>query len=115
MDVEVQRLRDMFAPKLAQIIYNGFWFSPEMDFMMAAIYKSQELIDGKVIVSLYKGHCMAVARTSPSSLYNPELSSMDVAGGFDQTDSRGFININALRLKAHRLICLLYTSDAADE
>lgn len=104
MDVEVQRLRDMFAPKLAQIIYNGFWFSPEMDFMMAAIQKSQELIDGKVIVSLYKGHCMAVARTSPSSLYNPELSSMDVAGGFDQTDSAGFININALRLKAHRLI-----------
>lgn len=104
MDVEVQRLRDMFAPKLAQIIYNGFWFSPEMDFMMAAIQKSQELIDGKVIVSLYKGHCMAVARTSPSSLYNPELSSMDVAGGFDQTDSVGFININALRLKAHRLI-----------
>lgn len=104
MDVEVQRLRDMFAPKLAQIIYNGFWFSPEMDFMMAAIQKSQELIDGKVIVSLYKGHCMAVARTSPSSLYNPELSSMDIAGGFDQTDSAGFININALRLKAHRLI-----------
>ena len=104
MDAEVKRLRNMLAPKLAQIIYNGFWFSPEMDFLMAAVHKSQELIDGKVIVSLYKGHCMAVARTSPSSLYNPELSSMDTAGGFDQTDSVGFININALRLKAHRLI-----------
>ena len=104
MDVEVQRLRDMFSPSLAQIIYNGFWFSPEMDFLMAAVNKSQELIDGKVILSLYKGHCMAVARTSPSSLYNPKLSSMDIAGGFDQTDSVGFININALRLKAHRLI-----------
>ncbi len=104
MDVEVQRLRDMFAPKLAQIIYNGFWFSPEMDFLMAAVKKSQELIDGVVVVSLYKGRAMAVGRSSPSSLYNQELSSMDVAGGFDQTDSVGFININALRLKAHQLI-----------
>ena len=57
MDAEVQRLRDMLSPKLAQIIYNGFWFSPEMDFLMAAINKSQELIDGTVILSLYKGQC----------------------------------------------------------
>jgi argininosuccinate synthase len=104
MDKEVQRLRDMFAPELAAVIYNGFWFSPEMDFIMAAIEKSQELIDGVVHMSLYKGNAMPVGRSSPNSLYNQELSSMDIAGGFDQSDSRGFIRVNALRLKAHRLI-----------
>jgi argininosuccinate synthase len=104
MDVEVQRLRDMLSPKLAQIIYNGFWFSPEMEFLRAAIDKSQELIDGVVTVRLYKGTAMAVARTSPSSLYDQDLSSMDIEGGFDQTDSRGFIRINSLRLKAHGVI-----------
>ncbi|MEC8049422.1 MAG: argininosuccinate synthase [Myxococcota bacterium] len=104
MDAEVQRLRDMLSPKLAQIIYNGFWFSPEMDFLMAAINKSQELIDGTVILSLYKGNVLAVGRTSTSSLYDQDLSSMDIAGGFDQTDSAGFIKINSLRLRAHNLI-----------
>ncbi|MEE2961023.1 MAG: argininosuccinate synthase [Myxococcota bacterium] len=104
MDAEVLRLRDMFAPKLAEIIYNGFWFSPEMDFLQAAIAKSSELIDGVVTLNLYKGSAMAVARQSPSSLYNQDLSSMDIAGGFDQTDSRGFIRINAMRLKAHGVI-----------
>lgn len=58
---------------------------------------------GKVIVSVYKGNVMPVARYSPCSLYNPELSSMDVEGGFDATDSKGFINIHALRLKVYRL------------
>jgi argininosuccinate synthase len=104
MDAEVQRLRDMLSPKLAQIIYNGFWFSPEMDFLMAAINKSQELIDGTVVLSLYKGNVLAVGRTSSSSLYDQDLSSMDIAGGFDQTDSAGFIKINSLRLRAHNLI-----------
>jgi argininosuccinate synthase len=104
MDQEVQRLRDMFSPKFAQIIYNGFWFSPEMEFLTAAVKKSQELIDGRVLVSLYKGHAMAVARESPSSLYNRDLSSMDIEGGFTQSDSAGFIRIHALRLKAHGVI-----------
>jgi len=104
MDVEVQRLRNMLSPKLAQIIYNGFWFSPEMDFLMAAVKKSQEVIDGVVTLTLYKGNCQPVGRSSPSSLYDQELSSMDIEGGFDQADSDGFIKINALRLKAHRLI-----------
>ena len=104
MDQEVQRLRDMFSPKLAQIIYNGFWFSPEMDFLSAAIAKSQELIDGTVVLSLYKGNVIPIGRKSPSSLYNRDLSSMDIEGNFNQADSAGFIRIHALRLKAHRLI-----------
>ncbi|MBW1878897.1 MAG: argininosuccinate synthase [Deltaproteobacteria bacterium] len=104
MDKEVRRLRDMLAPELAAIIYNGFWFSPEMDFLMAAVQKSQEIIDGFVRLKLYKGNVMPVGRASPSSLYDKELSSMDIAGGFDQVDSLGFIRINALRLMAHRVI-----------
>jgi len=104
MDKEVQRLRDMLAPELAAIIYNGFWFSPEMDFLSAAVEKSMELIDGTVRMTLYKGNCRAVGRSSPSSLYDQDLSSMDIAGGFDQKDSAGFIRINSLRLKAHRMI-----------
>jgi argininosuccinate synthase len=104
MDREVMRLRNMLTPKFAELIYYGFWFSPEMDFLMAAIDKSQELIDGSVHLCLYKGNILVEGRESPSSLYNKNLSSMDIEGGFDQTDSRGFIRINAIRLMAHRAI-----------
>jgi argininosuccinate synthase len=104
MDREVMRLVNMLTPKFAEIIYNGFWFSPEMDFIMAAIKKSQELIDGSVHLCLYKGNVIIEGRESPSSLYNEKLSSMDIEGGFDQTDSKGFIKINAIRLMAHRAI-----------
>lgn len=104
MDREVMRLRDMLTPKFSEIVYNGFWFSPEMDFLMAAINKSQEVIDGVVSLSLYKGNVSVLGRESPSSLYDKELASMDIEGGFNQEDSRGFINIHALRLKAHNAI-----------
>lgn len=104
MDREVMRLRDMLSAKLAELIYNGFWFSPEMDFLMAAIDKSQEVIDGTVFLKLYKGNVFAYARKSPSSLYDQDLSSMDLEGGFDQKDSQGFIKIQALRLMAHQAI-----------
>ena len=104
MDKEVMHLRDILAPKFAELIYNGFWFSPEMDFMFSAIEKSQEAIDGKVIVSIYKGNTTPIGRESPTSLYNKNLSSMDIEGGFSTEDSRGFININAIRLKAHSIV-----------
>lgn len=104
MDREVMRLRNMLSPKFAELIYNGFWFSPEMDFLMAAIEKSQEIIDGSVHLCLYKGNVIIEGRESPSSLYDKKLSSMDIEGGFDQTDSKGFIKINAIRLMAHRAI-----------
>ena len=104
MDKEVMHLRDMLIPKFSELIYNGFWFSPEMDFLMSAFKKSQEAIDGRVVVSIYKGNVMPVGRESPTSLYDKELSSMDVEGGFNAFDSKGFINIHALRLKAHYLV-----------
>ena len=105
MDREVMCLRDMLAAKLSELIYNGFWFSPEMDFLMSAVHKSQELIDGQVTVKLFKGGVWPLARTSPSSLYDQDLSSMDAEGGYDQMDAAGFIRINAIRLKAHHAIC----------
>ncbi|TDI82742.1 MAG: argininosuccinate synthase, partial [Caldithrix sp.] len=104
MDKEVMHLRDTLIPKFAELIYNGFWFSPEMDFLMHAFQKTQEAIDGKVVLSLYKGNVNVIGRESPTSLYDQDLSSMDVEGGFNATDSQGFININAIRLKAHHLV-----------
>ena len=104
MDREVMRLRNMLSPVFSEIVYNGFWFSPEMDFLSAAINKSQELIDGIVYLTLYKGNIIIDGRESPSSLYDQNLSSMDIEGGFDQKDSEGFIKINAIRLMAHHAI-----------
>lgn len=104
MDREVMRLRDMLSPELARLIYNGYWFSPEMDFLMAAINKSQEVIDGSVILKLYKGNAYPISRESDSSLYDQKLSSMDEEGGYNQEDATGFIKINAVRLMAHNKI-----------
>jgi len=104
MDKEVMHIRDMLVPKFSELIYNGFWFSPETDFLMCAFNKSQEGIDGKVSLSLYKGNVNIIGRESAVSLYDEELSSMEVEGDFDAVDSKGFININAIRLKAHHLV-----------
>lgn len=104
MDKEVLHIRNSLVPKFSELIYNGYWYSPEMDFLMHAINKSQEAIDGTVTLSLYKGNAYVIARESPTSLYNKDLSSMDIEGGFDQSDSAGFIKISAIRLKAHNLV-----------
>lgn len=104
MDKEVMHLRDGLIPKFAELIYNGLWFSPEMDFLMCAFNKSQEKIDGEVTLALYKGNVNVIARESSASLYNQDLSSMDIEGGYNAMDCKGFISINAMRLKAHNLV-----------
>jgi len=104
MDKEVMHLRDMLIPKFSELIYNGLWFSPEMDFLMSAFNKSQEDITGKVKLVLYKGNIMPAGRTSPTSLYDQDLSSMEIEGGYNAIDCKGFININGIRLKAHNLV-----------
>ncbi len=104
MDKEVMHLRDMLIPKFSELIYNGLWFSPEMDFLMCAFNKSQEHITGTVKLALYKGNIIMEGRTSPTSLYDQELSSMEVEGGYNPVDCRGFININGIRLKAHNVV-----------
>ena len=104
MDKEVMHLRDSLIPKFSELLYSGFWFSPEVDFLMAAFNKSQEAIDGKVSVSLYKGNVTIIGRESPISLYDKALSSMEIEGGFNAVDASGFINIAAMRLKAHHVV-----------
>ena len=104
IDREVMRLYELFAGKISDLIYNGFWFSPEMDVLSAAAKKIQENVEGDVTLKLYKGVAYPVARTSVKSLYNSELSSMDIEGGYNQVDAGGFIRINAIRLKAHHAI-----------
>jgi argininosuccinate synthase len=115
MDREVLRLRDSLSPKFTELIYNGFWFSPEMDFIRAAFAQSEELIDGRVRLDLYKGGVSIRGRESHSSLYDRELASMDVEGGYDQADARGFIRINSLRLRAHKLILGRAAEDQAGD
>ena len=104
MDKEVMHIRDGLIPKFAELIYNGFWFSPEMDFLLTCIAKSQEAVDGTVRVALLKGNIISIGRESPTSLYDQDMSSMDIEGGFDAKDSQGFINIHAIRLKAHNYV-----------
>lgn len=104
LDREVFHLKEMWMPKIAQLIYNGFWFSPEMDFLMAAIEKSQEHVEGKVYVKLYKGNAIITKRESDKSLYNQDVASMDCLGNYDQLDAKGFIKLNALRLKNYSIL-----------
>jgi argininosuccinate synthase len=103
LDREVFRLRDMMAAQFAARCYEGFWFSPEMEFILAAIRKSQERVTGSTDVRLYKGRASIIARSSPLSLYNQNIASMDEQGGWNPSDSTGFIRINAVRLKAHAI------------
>ena len=98
LDKKAGHLKDMLMPKIAKLMYNGFWLSPEMDMLMAAVDKSQENVDGKVYLTLYKGNAFVTARESEKSLYNEDIASMDKEGGYDQTDAKGFIKLNALSL-----------------
>lgn len=98
LDREVSHLKDMLMPKIAELIYNGFWFSPEMAFLIAAINHSQENLNGTVHLALYKGNAYVTARTSPNSLYNETLASMNSNYQYNQTDASGFIKLQGLRL-----------------
>ena len=100
MDREVKLLRDSLIPKYAQLIYFGFWYSPEMAVLRVLMDKAQEHVSGKVYLKLYKGNVIIQGRESDESIYDEEIASMDVHGGYDQKDAFGFIKLNALRLKA---------------
>ncbi|XP_028177708.1 argininosuccinate synthase [Ostrinia furnacalis] len=101
LDREVLRIKKYLQDKMADFVYNGFWFSPEADYTKKCLLQSQDSVTGSVTVQLFKGNVTVIARKSLTSLYNQELVSMDVAGGFSPEDSTGFININALRLKEY--------------
>ena len=99
MDKGAMHLKDELMPKYAELIYNGFWFSPEREMLQAAIDHSQELVTGEVRVKLYKGNVDVVGRTSPYSLYSQEHVTFEEDDVYDQADAGGFIKINALRLR----------------
>jgi len=103
MDREVMLMRDQMSPKIAQLIYNGFWYSPEMDFMMDLVRKSQENVSGTARVRLYKGNCDVVGRRSPNSLYDEKISTFEEdQGAYQQADAGAFIKLNALRLRVRK-------------
>ena len=100
LDRGAMHLKDEIMPRYAELIYFGFWFSPEREMLQALIDKSQEHVDGEVTLELYKGNVMVVGRTSPKSLYSSTLVTFeDDKGAYDQKDAAGFIKLNALRLR----------------
>jgi argininosuccinate synthase len=100
MDREVMHLRDALIPRYAQLVYNGFWFSPEREFLQAAVEESQQNITGTVRLKLYKGNIIVAGRKSPVSLYNPQIATMEAdKGAYNQADATGFIRLNGLRLR----------------
>ncbi|CAM4547375.1 unnamed protein product [Leuciscus chuanchicus] len=101
MDREVRRIKQNLGIKFSELIYNGFWYSPECEFVRHCVDKSQENVEGRVQLSVFKGQVYILGRESPKSLYNEELVSMDVQGDYDPCDASGFIKINAVRLREH--------------
>ena len=100
LDSGAGHLKDSIMPKYAELIYNGFWFSPEREMLQALIDKSQEHVTGTVKIKLYKGSATTIARWSDHSLYSEaHVTFEEDAGAYDQTDAQGFIQLNALRLK----------------
>lgn len=103
MDREVTRLRDSLIPKYAELVYYGYWFSPEREIMQKAIDASQENVSGRVRLKLYKGNVVVAGRKSDSSLYDPKVATFEEGEGYHQADADGFIRLNALRLRLRRL------------
>lgn len=101
LDRQVRNLRDQFVtPQYSNILYNGQYFSPEAEFLLASIAASQKTVNGEVRLKLYKGNVIVEGRSSKTNnLYDMEESSMDVQGGFSPLDSEGFIKIQSIRLK----------------
>jgi argininosuccinate synthase len=99
LDRGAMHLKDELMPRYAELIYNGFWFSPERQMLQALIDKSQEKVDGRVRLKLYKGVASVVGRRSPNSLYSQAHVTFEEDAVYDQRDAEGFIKLNALRLR----------------
>jgi argininosuccinate synthase len=100
LDRGAAHLKDDLMPRYAELIYYGFWYSPEREMLQALIDKSQEHVEGEVTLELYKGNVIVTGRESPKSLYSSTLVTFeDDQGAYDQKDAQGFIKLNALRLR----------------
>jgi argininosuccinate synthase len=99
MDREAMNLRDSLVVKYSELIYNGYWFSPEREALQALVDKATSVVSGSVRVKLYKGSVSTVGRKADKSLYNPDYATFEEDTVFNQKDAEGFIKINSLRLK----------------
>jgi argininosuccinate synthase len=104
MDREVMHIRDGLIPRYAEMVYNGYWFSPERNMLQALIDETQKNVTGIVRLKLYKGNCITAGVKSESSLYDPEFATFEEENVYDQGDAEGFIRLNALRLKIAHLL-----------
>jgi argininosuccinate synthase len=104
LDREVQHLRDSLIPKYAELIYNGFWFSPEMRLLQNMIDDTQRNVGGTVRLSLYKGNCIVSGRKSERSLYSEDFATFEDDQVYNQKDAEGFIRLQALRLRIQGLL-----------
>jgi len=104
MDREVMHLRDGLIPKYSELVYNGFWFSPEREALQALVNATQHDMSGLVRLKLYKGNVIVAGRKSSKTLYDPKIATMEGdTSPYDQTDATGFIRLNSLRLKLRAL------------
>jgi len=104
MDREVMLIRDSLIPKYAQLVYNGFWYSPEMETLQKYIDATQENVTGTARMKLYKGSCSVVGRKAPQSLYSEDFATFERDQVYNQMDAIGFIKLNGLRLKIRHLL-----------
>ncbi|HSL91156.1 MAG TPA: argininosuccinate synthase [Candidatus Limnocylindrales bacterium] len=104
LDREVMHLRDSLIPKFAELIYYGYWYSPEMELLRSTVEKTQENVTGTARLKLYKGNCTVAGRKSPVSLYRTDFATFEKETVFNQADATGFIKINALRLKIRSML-----------
>ena len=100
LDKEAVHLRDSLGTQISEIIYNGYWFSPEFKMIKAMLNEMQKAVSGMVKLKVYKGNCWVVGRKSPTSIYRPALATFEEDKGYNQADAGGFIKLKALRLKA---------------
>jgi argininosuccinate synthase len=103
LDREVMRIRDSLVPRYSELIYNGFWFSPERELLQTTMDASQRSVNGTVRLKLYKGSCTVVGRKSDQSLYQESFATFEEDTVYDQADATGFIRLNGLRLRIQAL------------
>ncbi len=104
LDREVMHLRDSLIPRYSELIYYGFWFSPERELIQKLIDESQVDVNGRVRLKIYKGNCQAVGRKAENSLYRPEFATFEEDDVYSQADAEGFIRLQGLRLKIRSMV-----------
>jgi argininosuccinate synthase len=104
MDREVMHLRDSLIPKYSELVYYGFWFSPEMKLLQDMVDRTQTNVSGTVRLELYKGNCRILGRKSDESIYSEDFATFEDDNVYSQKDAEGFIRLNALRLRIQKMM-----------